>query len=733
MKEYTDRPKTEPSQQPARARKLARAPAQDFKPREMNHIASSVSSDPQLATCTPRRTPLGRLKRGQMVSGCLDGNSQAPSTFRSQVLTPLLLPHWRSSRGSSDRRSTSTGNMSLERHLLAARAEHLDFKHATEFDTVLLDYGSIRLVGETQLAKWARINPCPKRAGANEVHGRTTTSWREQSAGRTEAESLRPKRSEGPRKVVQAMQAAWNLPEPHGLISVTGAALDKHLDHDMTPQQLHSIEAGLASAIRISRAWVTSGGSNSGVMSLVGRAIKHLNELEQTEGEAVALGIGVWGKLMPSISASMTGSHGKITSHVSRVKADGGDNVYTLDPNHSHFLFVMGEEWGEDVESRAAIEDILCTCPGVEVPKVLLCVNGGPASLDNVFSALQRTSGLKWRAVLSEPTVRTEGEVAALELKLQPTLGDADPNEKLRKALSLKLESTGDADADEVDFTPAEFAELGLDGLLRDNFIRLDTDQGEERYFLPADPNRSILVVADSGGAAKHIYELFDKENEEASEPCAEYPGPPVVDECRVAGSDVYNAYNKMLESVYNTCRNLYELSGDPGIRFFHTKDGEDVLCNLILDILRADTRRGTANIQQLVHWSDASHLELALQTDKSVEQQGGARTEDPFKDGIRRAFQNVLIQAAIDDESQEALQMVSLLKPHVDVKSLDLGALCAAVDSVESKHNSSTRRSSDVAAARLRRESTYDTNVLPAQVQMRHHAHHGQRDFNHP
>ena len=72
-----------------------------------------------------------------------------------------------------------------------------------------------------------------------------------------------------PEALARILREVWSLPEPSYLIDVTGAAAPLN-DMDGTDQNV--FRTGLLMTVRRTSAWLLSGGSNSGVMQLVGYA-----------------------------------------------------------------------------------------------------------------------------------------------------------------------------------------------------------------------------------------------------------------------------------------------------------------------------------------------------------------------------------------------------------------------------------------------------------------------------
>ena len=65
------------------------------------------------------------------------------------------------------------------------------------------------------------------------------------------------------------LEKHWKLPRPDVLISVTGSALSLQL----TAQLQRVFDRGLVAAASVTKAWIFTGGTDSGVMKLVGEAM----------------------------------------------------------------------------------------------------------------------------------------------------------------------------------------------------------------------------------------------------------------------------------------------------------------------------------------------------------------------------------------------------------------------------------------------------------------------------
>ena len=71
-------------------------------------------------------------------------------------------------------------------------------------------------------------------------------------------------------KVFKLLSECWKLKQPSVLISVTGSAQELKLE----PKLAKEFETCLAEAAECTDGWVTTGGTDTGVMALVGRALR---------------------------------------------------------------------------------------------------------------------------------------------------------------------------------------------------------------------------------------------------------------------------------------------------------------------------------------------------------------------------------------------------------------------------------------------------------------------------
>jgi hypothetical protein len=193
---------------------------------------------------------------------------------------------------------------------------------------------------------------------------------------------------------------AWIPKRPNVIISVTGSAQRMELHSELESLFL----SGLAAAARSTNAWIFDGGTDSGVMRMVGEAF------EDAQGEVPLIGVMPWRMVTsrelffdPATERARKndrdrksakrdqerserylnqgydseeddepldppGAAGAPVRYVKRVANSSRSSA--IDMNHSHFLFVDDgkEKWGGEINLRAAVEKAVqrrMTVPGV--------------------------------------------------------------------------------------------------------------------------------------------------------------------------------------------------------------------------------------------------------------------------------------------------------------------------------------------------------------------------------
>ncbi|KAL3933002.1 MAG: hypothetical protein SGPRY_000469 [Prymnesium sp.] len=176
--------------------------------------------------------------------------------------------------------------------------------------------------------------------------------------------------------VIDLLERHWRVGKASVVISITGGARD----FDVPQRLLKAFKQGLVKAALATNALIVTGGTDSGVMQIVGKAIA------EYDAHVPVIGIATYGTVLKR--DRLCGSSGGVCDMTPDQKnnKDGGN----LEPNHTHFLLVdTGLEgvWGGEIALRNAFEAEYCTVR--RVPRVLLVVQGGPNTLSTVLYAIE--------------------------------------------------------------------------------------------------------------------------------------------------------------------------------------------------------------------------------------------------------------------------------------------------------------------------------------------------------
>ena len=177
------------------------------------------------------------------------------------------------------------------------------------------------------------------------------------------------------------MEKYWHLPRPDVVLSVTGSAASLQL----TATLQRVFDRGIATAAAMTNAWIFTGGTDSGVMKLVGEALYKYGL------EVPLVGIAPWGAVQGK--RALHGAKGETYNY--RGGPPAGHEA-KLNPYHTHQLLVDSWAeypdgalaWGHEIEMRSRLERCYATTKGV--PVVLLVVQGGIGTLDTMIAAANR-------------------------------------------------------------------------------------------------------------------------------------------------------------------------------------------------------------------------------------------------------------------------------------------------------------------------------------------------------
>lgn len=165
----------------------------------------------------------------------------------------------------------------------------------------------------------------------------------------------------GRRKAAPALLAELGLPDQHPVLLVAGGA--RSMSASIAPELSRLLERGAIRAAADTGAVVMDGGTDSGVMGLLGRAAA------TSDASVVLLGV----------------APGELVTFRSDVRP-GADARTGLEPNHTHFLLANTAEWGGETSLLFDAVDTLAK----DRPAAVLLAGGGEGSLEEAAAASER-------------------------------------------------------------------------------------------------------------------------------------------------------------------------------------------------------------------------------------------------------------------------------------------------------------------------------------------------------
>ncbi|XP_014666350.1 PREDICTED: transient receptor potential cation channel subfamily M member 2-like [Priapulus caudatus] len=193
--------------------------------------------------------------------------------------------------------------------------------------------------------------------------------------------------------MIDLLKDVWKLSTPNLLISVTGGAKN----FSMSPRLKEVFHRSLIKAAQSNGAWIITAGTHAGVMKHVGEAVQDyvLAHGMHAQENVIAIGIAPWGVI--SSRNDLVDPKGKWPARY-RVDIEPSSQEVQLDPNHSHFILVddgtqhtFGVEIGfrERLVQEIAKQGVDTSSSGsLSVPVVCIVVEGGPGTLENVYTAV---------------------------------------------------------------------------------------------------------------------------------------------------------------------------------------------------------------------------------------------------------------------------------------------------------------------------------------------------------
>jgi hypothetical protein len=156
------------------------------------------------------------------------------------------------------------------------------------------------------------------------------------------------------------------------------------MDEQVHPDLVRLFTRGIAQVAASTRALIIDGGTQAGVMTIIGQAVAEQQRRSTLLGVAPAGSVAYPGKL-----ASMS-----------------GNKCVPLDPNHSHFVLVETGEWGGETDTMYDLAKAL----SAGRPSVAILINGGSIAKSEVLHNVRQMRPI----IVMEGSGRLADEIARL-------------------------------------------------------------------------------------------------------------------------------------------------------------------------------------------------------------------------------------------------------------------------------------------------------------------------------
>jgi hypothetical protein len=167
-----------------------------------------------------------------------------------------------------------------------------------------------------------------------------------------------PTKTENFSEILQAL----TIPQPNALLIVIGGA--NNLDDGIKATLFPLFSNGIAATAAEIGALIIDGGTKSGIMELMGQSVA------EREHQTVLLGVAPEGKVCYQSQPTNGVSEGKTS----------------LDPNHTHFILVNGDKWGDETGTMFGIAHELAK----QSPVVTILAGGGKVAKQEVLQSVRQ-------------------------------------------------------------------------------------------------------------------------------------------------------------------------------------------------------------------------------------------------------------------------------------------------------------------------------------------------------
>lgn len=215
------------------------------------------------------------------------------------------------------------------------------------------------------------------------------------------------------------------LSKPKSIILIFGGASGNLDTSDTSITILYQILDDVLQYAADNDAIIIDGGTKSGIMEIVGQ---RASKIEQSK-KPIILGVA------PAGLISLINSTKQEDNYKNEGDNDRENDKVLLDPNHSHFVLVEGDKWGDETIKLFEIASSLSTN---DIPIVALLAGGGRISKKEILFCINQN----WPVIVIEKTGYLADEIASYKNQKQTFEKislDANNIKKIISYSSLKL------------------------------------------------------------------------------------------------------------------------------------------------------------------------------------------------------------------------------------------------------------------------------------------------------
>lgn len=158
---------------------------------------------------------------------------------------------------------------------------------------------------------------------------------------------------------ISAIRAALDLPPVRGVLVFTGGTAQ--LSDDLSARLGQVVQDGVARVAAEEQLTLVTGATDAGVFTLLGQ------------------GLARWGRTAPCIGVT-------VAQLVTLPGAPTKEDRATLEPHHSHFVLVEGQDWGDETATMFALVAALSQ----GVPSVSVFASGGKILRNEILANVRQ-------------------------------------------------------------------------------------------------------------------------------------------------------------------------------------------------------------------------------------------------------------------------------------------------------------------------------------------------------